>query len=76
MIDYDTYRRIHHLHRSEGLKVAQIARELQVDARTVRFRLQEPAFHKRKLTPRPSKLDPYKPAIRRLGLGAVTGTKC
>ena len=65
MIDYDTYRRIHHLHRTEGLRAAQIARELEVDARTVRLWLQEPAFRPRKLAPRPSKLDPYKPAIRR-----------
>ena len=65
MIDYDTYRRIHHLHRTEGLKVAQIARQLDVDARTVRFWLQETAFRPRKLRARPSKLDPYKSAIRR-----------
>ena len=65
MIDYDTYRRIHHLHRTEGLKAAQIARQLEVDARTVRFWLQETAFRPRKLRVRPSKLDPYKPAIRR-----------
>jgi len=35
MIDYDTYRRIHHLHESAGLTVAQIARELSLDPRTV-----------------------------------------
>ena len=65
MIDYEAYRRIHHLHGSEGLSAAQIARRIGADARTVRFWLQEPVFRPRKRTPRPSKLDPYKPAIRR-----------
>ena len=65
MIDYEAYRRIHHLHGSEGLSAAQIARRIGADARTVRFWLQEPVFRVRKRTPRPSKLDPYKPAIRR-----------
>ena len=64
-MDYETYRRIHHLHGSEGLRAAQIARRIGADARTVRFWLQEPVFRPRKRTPRPSKLDPYKPAIRR-----------
>ena len=64
MIDYDTYRRIHHLHRAEGLNVAQIARSLAMDPRTVREWLDEPTFRPRKKAPRPSKLDPYKPVIR------------
>ena len=64
MIDYDTYRRIHYLHRAEGLNVAQIARSLAMDPRTVREWLDEPTFRPRKKAPRPSKLDPYKPVIR------------
>ena len=48
-----------------GWGVAQIARRIGADARTVRFWLQEPVFRPRKRTPRPSKLDPYKPAICR-----------
>ena len=48
MIDYDTYRRIHHLHRAEGLNVAQIARSLAMDPRTVREWLDEPTFRPRK----------------------------
>ena len=64
MIDYDTYRRIHHLHRAEGLNAAQIARSLAMAPRTVREWLDEPTFRPRKKAPRPSKLDPYKPVIR------------
>ena len=55
MIDYETYRRIHHLHGSGELNVAQIARRIGADARTVRFWLQEePVFRPRKRTPRPT----------------------
>ena len=64
MIDYATYQRIQHLHQVEQLNVGQIARRLELDPRTVRYWLDEPAFRPRKTPPRPSKLDPYKPLIR------------
>ena len=64
MIDYATYRRIHHLNEAETLNVAQIAERLALDPRTVRYWLDEPTFRPRQTAPRPSKLDPYKPLIR------------
>ena len=64
MIDYATYRRIHHLNEAETLNVAQIAGRLALDPRTVRYWLDEPTFRPRQTAPRPSKLDPYKPLIR------------
>ena len=64
MIDYDTYRHIHHLHRVDKLTHAQIARRLALHPQTVRFWLDEPVYRPRRTTPRPSKLDPYKPLVR------------
>ena len=37
MIDYATYRRIHHLNESEALNVTQLAKRLALDPRTVRY---------------------------------------
>ena len=64
MIDYATYRRIHHLLGVDKLNLAQIARQLALHPQTVRFWLDEPTFRPRTTPPRPSKLDPYKPLIR------------
>ena len=64
MIDYATYRRIHHLHGVDKLNLAQIARHLALHPQTVRFWLDEPTFRPRRTPPRPSKLDPFKPLIR------------
>ena len=64
MIDYATYRRIHHLHGVDKLNLAQIARQLALHPQTVRFWLDEPTFRPRNTPPRPSKLDPYKALIR------------
>ena len=47
MIDYSTWQRIGHLHRVEKLTVAQIARAVSLDARTVRRWLDEPQFRAR-----------------------------
>ena len=66
MIDYATWQRIRHLHRVEKLTVAQIARAVSLDARTVRRWLDEPQFRARVTPARPSKLDPYKSYIVRL----------
>ena len=40
MIDYATYRRIHHLHEVDKLNLAQIARQLAVHPQTVRHHRQ------------------------------------
>ena len=64
MIDYATYRHIHHLHEVDKLTLTQIARQLGLHPQTVRHWLDEPAYRPRKTPPRPSKLDPYKPLIR------------
>ncbi|MEE9253458.1 MAG: IS21 family transposase [Pseudomonadales bacterium] len=66
MIDYETYRRVHHLHDAQALSVTQIARELSLDPRTVRQWIDEPQFRPRKPTPRPSKLDVHKRYIQQL----------
>jgi len=66
MIDYETYRQIHHLHAQAGLTIAQIARELILDPRTVRQWLDETQYRPRKTAPRGSKLDPYKRYVREL----------
>lgn len=66
MIDYENYRRIRHLHETEGLSPTQIARHLGRDPRTVARWLASDRFVPRKSTPRPSKLDPFKADIARL----------
>ena len=66
MIDYETFCRIRYLHDHEGLTVAQIARTLSLDARTVAAWLAETHFRPRRPVSRRSKLDPYKRTIRQL----------
>jgi transposase len=66
VIDYETYCRIHHLRASDGLTVAQIARSLSLDARTVATWLAEAHYRARRSTPRTSKLDAFKPTVQRL----------
>ncbi|NIR29013.1 MAG: IS21 family transposase [Gammaproteobacteria bacterium] len=66
MIDYETFCRIKHLHEQEGLSLAQIARALSLDPRTVRHWMASGRFRRRQQPPRPSKLDPYKRTIRQL----------
>ncbi len=63
MIDYETFSRIKHLHELKGLNAAQIARELCLDERTVRLRLDAKHFLPRKSVQRPSKLDPFKDTV-------------
>ncbi len=65
MIDYELYSKIKDYHDHRHLTVAQIARELHLDARTVAQWVAAEKFRPRKLPPRPSKLDPYKPQIVR-----------
>jgi len=66
MIDYETFCQIHHLHSHDGLNVAQIARALSLDAKTVSTWLARSHFRPRRSVPRVSKLDPYKRTIRAL----------
>ena len=63
MIDYETFARIKHLHELKGLNAAQIARELCLDERTVKGRLETKQFLPRKSVQRPSKLDPFKDTV-------------
>ncbi len=62
MIDFETFARIKHLH-EQGLRAAQIAREIGLDERTVRRRLAAKQFLPRKSVQRPSKLDPFKDTV-------------
>ncbi len=65
MIDYEQYCRIKDYHENRRLTVAQIARELYLDKRTVARWVAAEKFRPRKAAPRPSKLDPYKKQIVR-----------
>ena len=65
MIDYELFAKIKHLKEHEGLTAPQIAAEMALDPRTVRKWLVE-QFRPKKITPRPSKLDPFKRDIVRM----------
>lgn len=65
MIDYATYLRIHHLSRHENLNHNQIAQHLEIHPDTVAKWLNTDHYKPRKVTPRLSKLDPFKPQILR-----------
>jgi transposase len=66
MIDYQTYCQIRQLHTGQGLSFQQIARELQLEVKTVRKWAKREAYQKASLPKRQSKLDPYKGEIVRL----------
>lgn len=66
MIDYATYAHIQHLYERDGLTAPQIARALGLDTRTVSYWLTQSRFHPRQSTRRASKLDAYKPMMKRL----------
>jgi transposase len=63
MIDYATYCRIGSLRQEQKLKVGQIAHQLQLDKKTVRYWLKH-QYHQGKRPHRASKLDPHKPTIK------------
>ncbi len=63
MIDYHQFAQIKDLHRTHGLKAAQIAQALSLDPKTVAYWLGQERFRPRQSTPRASKLDPFKPQI-------------
>jgi transposase len=66
MIDFDLFSRIKNYHEQKGLNAAQIARELELDSRTVTYWLAQKQFRPRKPVKRPSKLDPFKNTIIRM----------
>jgi transposase len=66
MIDFDLFARIKNYHEQKGLSAAQIARELELDPRTVANWLSQKQFRLRKTGQRPSKLDPFKDSIVRM----------
>ncbi len=63
MIDFELFSKIKHYHEQRALTPAQIARELELDPRTVAKWLAEHRFVPRKSTKRSSKLDPFKSSI-------------
>jgi transposase len=66
VIDYETFAKIHDCHDRQGLTIAQTARALGLDRRTVAAWLARPRFEPRRPRPRGSVLDPFKPRITRL----------
>ncbi|MBF0427023.1 MAG: IS21 family transposase [Magnetococcales bacterium] len=66
MIDFETFQKIKLYHAQQGLKVAQIARQLALDVRTVAYWVEQLNFRPRKSATSKSKLDPFKPAIIRM----------
>jgi len=63
MIDYLIYCQIRSLHQEQQLTAGQIARQLQLDKKTVRYWLRH-AYRQPKRPGRSSKLDPHKPHIK------------
>jgi transposase len=66
MIDYQTFCRLRQLYDEKGLKISQIAVELQLDPKTVEKWVDRPTFQARQGTKRPSKLDSFKGQIAAL----------
>jgi transposase len=66
VINYETFSRIKHLHDLKGLNATQIARELSLDERAVKLRLEAKQFLPRKSVQRPSKLDPFKEKVGKM----------
>jgi len=66
MIDYETFVKIKVYQNQHGLKCSQIARELNLNYRTVAKWIDKKRYQPRKLVPRASKLDPFKGQIVRM----------
>jgi transposase len=60
MIDYETFCRLRQLYDEAGLKVSQIATELQLDPKTVERWVKQKSYQPRQGAKRASKLDPFK----------------
>lgn len=66
MIGYHGFCQSKHLQAHQGLNVAQIARELTLDPRTVAYWMAQDHFRPRTPRPSTSQRDPFKPEIVRL----------
>jgi len=66
MIDYETFVKIKVLKDQHALKCSQIARELNLDCRTVEKWFDQKQYQQRKSPQRGSKLDPFKGQIVRM----------
>ena len=66
VIDYETFCKIHDCHDRQRLTIAQTARALGLDPRTVATWLARSRFEPRRSQPRGSVLDSFKPRITRL----------
>jgi len=66
VIDYETFCKIHDCHDRQGLTIAQTARTLGLDPKTVATWVARSRFEPRRSRPRGSVLDPFKPRITRL----------
>lgn len=73
MIDDHQFCQIQDLHARDGLRASQIASVLDLDPKTVAYWLGQERFRPRTSTPRPSKLDPFKPQIRQSSLQGSKG---
>jgi hypothetical protein len=63
MIDYETFSRIHGCYDRQGLTIAQIARALRLDPKTVATWVARPRFELRRNRPRGGVLDPFKQRV-------------
>jgi len=66
VINYEIFAKIHDCHDRQGLTIAQTARALGLNARTVAKWLERPKFEQRRSHRRDSILDPFKQHIARL----------
>jgi transposase len=63
MIDYPTFCEIRLLHDQKNLKASQIAKQLQLDPKTVKKWIGRPTYQQRQSSRRSSILDPFKDSI-------------
>jgi len=66
MIDFQTYMQIRLMADQQGLKMAQIARALNLDERTVAHWIEQKTYQPVKRVKKAGKLDPYKGQIVRM----------
>jgi transposase len=66
VIDYETFSKIHDLHNRQCLSIAQTARALHLDRKTVATWAARSRFEPRRSRPRRSVLDHFKPRIMRM----------
>lgn len=66
MIDYETFCRLRQLRDEQGLKISQIAAQLELDPKTVAHWIERATYQQRQGTRRPSKLDSFKEQIKAL----------